>query len=596
MIQSRAVTRQPERSAAPNRETAATIVPLAVRELAPERRRRLIFRALPAAVLVGVLALAAGMVVGAATPSASQRTAGDFAEAWERADVAAMHALLDDRSREAYPLPRFRRVYRRAAVTGTVIRVEAGEPGGEDDGAVAVPLVVRTRVFGVIRARLLVPVEDDRVAWAPQLVFPGLAEGERLARRSLPPERAPILARDGEVLAEGPAVERTSPLGGLAASIAGVMEPPDTALERRGLYARGFPPDWPVGQNGLERAFDAELGGVPGGVLLAGSRVVAASKPRPAQPMRTTIDTDVQEAAVAALAGRLGGVAALDPRTGEIRALAGLAFSAPQPPGSTFKIVTATAALEARAVRPRSEFPYQTAAVIDGVELENANGESCGGTFVDSFAHSCNSVFAPLGVKIGAERIVSAAVRYGWNTPPVVLGEAPSTLPKAAEITSPLDVGSTAIGQGRVLATPLRLASVAQTIASGGVRIEPRLQAGRPPVRVRVTTPRVARTIGRMMTAVVDYGTGTAAAVPGIEVAGKTGTAELEDTRGPNAETGPEQQPPPNDGTNTDAWFTAYAPARRPRIVVAVMLVRNGAGGETAAPAARLVLGQVLGR
>ncbi|MBN1528488.1 MAG: hypothetical protein JW895_05475 [Thermoleophilaceae bacterium] len=565
-----------------------------MRELAPERRRRLIFRALPVTGVLALLALAAGMMVGSATPSGSERAAGDFAEAWERSDVPAMHSLLDDRSRTAYPLPRFRRAYRRGAVTATIIRVEAGEPGGEADGAVPVPVAVHTRVFGVIRGRLLVPIEDGRVVWAPRLVFPGLADGERLARRSLPPERAALLARDGEILAEGPADDRSSPLGGLAASIAGVMEPVDTVIERRGLYARGFPPGFPVGQNGLERAFDAELSGVPGGVLLAGARVVAASEPRRARPVRTTIDTDVQEAAVAALAGRLGGIAALDPRTGEIRALAGLAFSAPQPPGSTFKIVTATAALEARAVRPRSEFPYQTAAVIDGVELENNNGESCGGTFVDSFAHSCNSVFAPLGVKIGAERIVSAAVRYGWNTPPVVVGEAPSTLPKAADITSPLDVGSTAIGQGRVLATPLRLASVAQTISSGGVRVEPRLEAGRPPVKVRVTTRRVARTIERMMTAAVDYGTGTAAAVPGIKVAGKTGTAELEDTRGENAETDPEQQP--DDGSNTDAWFTAYAPARRPRIVVAVMLVRAGAGGETAAPAARLVLGQVLGR
>jgi cell division protein FtsI/penicillin-binding protein 2 len=93
------------------------------------------------------------------------------------------------------------------------------------------------------------------------------------------------------------------------------------------------------------------------------------------------------------------------------------------------------------------------------------------------------------------------------------------------------------------------------------------------------------------MRGVVAYGTGTAAAIPGVVVAGKTGTAELEDTRGPGAE-----EEPPDDGSNTDAWFTAYAPARRPRIAVAVMLVRAGAGGETAAPAARLVLEQALGR
>jgi len=295
---------------------------------------------------------------------------------------------------------------------------------------------------------------------------------------------------------------------------------------------------------------------------------------------------------VAALAGRLGGIAALDSRTGEIRALAGIAFSAPQPPGSTFKIVTATAALEARAVRPRTMFPVQTAALIDGVELENANGEFCGGSFRDSFAHSCNSVFAPLGVRIGSRRIVDAALRYGWNAPPSVLGEAPSTIPQAEEIVSPLEVGSTAIGQGKVLATPLRLASVAQTVGSGGVRFEPRLEAGRAPMRVRVTSRRVARTLGSLMRGVVDYGTGTAAAIPGVAVAGKTGTAELEDTRGPQAD----EQPPPDDGSNTDAWFTAYAPARRPRIAVAVMFVRAGTGGGTAAPAARLVLGQALGR
>ncbi len=104
-----------------------------------------------------------------------------------------------------------------------------------------------------------------------------------------------------------------------------------------------------------------------------------------------------------------------------------------------------------------------------------------------------------------------------------------------------------------------------------------------------MTSRRVARTVGSMMVDVVDYGTGTAAALPGVKVAGKTGTAELEDTRDP--ETG-ETAPP--DPSNTDAWFTAYAPARAPEIVVAVMLVRAGSGGATAAPAARVVLDAAL--
>jgi hypothetical protein len=562
-----------------------------VTELTPERRRRLIHRAVPAAAGMAGLALVAGVLVGSLSPSADERTARDFTRAWARGDLGRMYSLLDDESRAALRPAAFRRAYRRAATTATATGVSAGDPDGERDGAVAVPVAVHTRVFGEVRGRLLVPVQDERVRWAPRLVFPGLLPGERLRRRSVPPERATLLARNGEVLAEGPADGRSSPLGELAASIAGVLEPETEPSAREQLYARGFARDWPVGRNGLERALEHRLAGRPGGALLAGRRVLATAAPRRAPAVRTTIDTRLQETAVAALAGRLGGVAAIDPRSGEVRALAGIAFSAPQPPGSTFKIVTTTAALEAGAVRPSSRFPVESAAVIDGVPLENANGEYCGGSFREAFAHSCNSVFAPLGVEVGAARLVNAALRYGWNAPPSVPGEAPSTLPPADEITTPLEVGSTAIGQDRVLATPLRLASVAQVVASGGVRLEPSLEAGRPPETSRVTSRRVAHTLRRLMLGVVRYGTGTAAAIPGVAVAGKTGTAELEDTRGPNA-----QQGTGGDASNTDAWFTSFAPARRPRIAVAVMLVRAGAGGATAAPAARLVLEQALRR
>jgi penicillin-binding protein A len=557
--------------------------------LSAERRRRLTHRAIPALGGLALVAGGAGMVVGGQAPSSSERTASEYAEAWERGDYDEMYDMLDDASREAHSRKRFRAAYRRAAATATATGVEVGDPEGERNGSVTVPVEVETRVFGTVRANLRLPVHDDQVIWGPLLAFPGLRRGEALARESEPPERATLLSRNRKVLAEGPAEARSSPLEAVAGSIAGTLMPEETRAERRALWARGFPREWPTGQNGLEHAFENRLAGRPGGRLFAGDRVIAEARPRPAAPVRTTIDTRLQEAAVTALAGRFGGIAALDPRNGEIRALAGLAFSAPQPPGSTFKIVTTAAALEQDLVKPSTEFPVESFALIDGVELSNANGEFCGGSFRNSFAHSCNSVFGPLGVEVGSEALVEASERFGWNQEPTVAGEVPSTLPPSEEIKSDLEIASTAIGQFRTLATPLVMASVAQTIAAGGVRFLPTLALGERTDRVRATSKEVAETIQSLMVDVVDYGTGTAAALPGVKVAGKTGTAELEDTRDP--ETG---EPAPSDPSNTDAWFTAYAPAKKPELAVAVMLVRAGSGGATAAPAAKVVLDAAL--
>ena len=560
-------------------------------------RRRSLFLAAVAA-LLGIVVFALSTLGG--RPAAEVR-AERFVAAWARADYAAMHAELSDAVRKATPLQAFSADYRAATATATATAFRPGETGEARDGVVSVPMTVTTRIFGTIRATLRLPFsgEDDdaRVAWAKHLTFPGVRNGERLTRATTLPRRASILARDGTPLAEGD--DRTSPLGPAATAIAGQLGaiPAARADEAR---ARGIPDDATVGLSGLERVFDAEVAGRPGGVLRAGTRVLAARTPKAGTSVRSTIDPRVQRAAVEALGAQFGGVAVLRPKTSEILGLAGVAFSGLQPPGSTFKMITLAAALEERLAGRNSSYPVQTAATLEGVELENANGESCGGTLRLSFAHSCNSVFAPLGARLGPQRLVKAAEAFGFNEDLGIPGAATSTIPAPGEIGDELAVGSSAIGQGRVQASALMMAWVAATIAEGGVRRPLTLRAGRKAAAgKRVIRATTARTVREYMEAVVNVGTGSAAAIPGVRVAGKTGTAELKDTSTPDCTPTPEVTCPPvepNDPTDTDAWFAAFAPAMNARIAVGVLLIQNGSGGDTAAPVARQVLAAGLQR
>jgi penicillin-binding protein A len=534
------------------------------------------------------------MVTGGRHESAERRLADRFTQAWERGDYAGMHALLTPAARKSSNVTDFANAYRDAAATATTAKLTAGRITDPKNGVITVPIDVSTRIFGDIHQTLALPIGEDEdgdpaISWDDELVFPGLRPGEKLTRRTRMPPRATIRTRDGTAIAKGE--DRESDLDPAASEIAGRIgpAPPERADE---LEARGVPDGAPVGLTGLEREFDAELAGKPGGELLAGKRVLAGSAPQRGHSVRTTIDADVQRAAVEALAGRYGGIAAVRPKTGEVLALAGLAFSAPQPPGSVFKIITLSSAIDAHAVKRDDSFPVETAATLEGVKLENANGEACGGTLIQSFAHSCNSVFAPLGAKVGARKLVATAEAFGFNDDPRLAGAARSTIPAADEIGDDLAVGSTAIGQGKVLATPLQMALVAAAIGEDGVRVEPTLLKGRPPQTKRAVPESVAKFVGRSMRAVVTGGTGVGAAIPGVSVAGKTGTAELRTTVRNDTipQAGEVQTPPEADPTDTDAWFAAYAPSGRPRIAVGVLLIAQGAGGELAAPAARQVI------
>jgi penicillin-binding protein A len=557
------------------------------------RRSRRLRRLSPLLVLAAG-AFAGGLVAGGTHEPAERRLAARYMSAWERGDYAEMYSMLTPEAQQRTSITRFARAYRRAETTATTETVKASRPATPRDDAVTVPVRVKTRIFGDVSKDMTLPLGENAdgepaIAWEPTLVFPGLLRGEELNRRTRMPPRATIRARDGTAIAKGEA--RLSDLDPAASEIAGRVgpAPPERAAE---LAERGVPPGAPVGLTGLEREFDAQLAGTPGGELRAGARVLANAEPERGESVRTTIDPDVQLAAVSALAGRYGGIAAVRPKTGEVLALSGVAFSAPQPPGSVFKIITLAGALEAGVVKRNESFPVQTAATLEGTQLQNANGESCGGSLVQSFAHSCNSVFAPLGAELGARRLVQTAEKFGFNEDPKLAGAARSTIPDAGEIGDDLAVGSTAIGQGKVLTTPLEMALVAAAIGEGGVRVEPTLRKGETTKTQRAISENVARFVGRSMRAVVTGGTGVGAAMDGVKVAGKTGTAELRSTvnQDPVPPEDGEPAQPQDDPTDTDAWFAAYAPSKDPRIAVCVLLIAQGAGGEVAAPAARQVI------
>lgn len=191
-------------------------------------------------------------------------------------------------------------------------------------------------------------------------------------------------------------------------------------------------------------------------------------------------------------------------------------------------------------------------------------------------------MFAPLGAKLGARRLVATARRFGFDEQPAIPAAKPSTISAPSELHDSLAVGAAAIGQDRDLATPLTMASVAATIALQGIRVAPRITTLDPVIRRRVIPTAVSDQVHAMMLDVVRSGTGTAAAISGLDIAGKTGTAELR----PNSKD-------PKDAT---AWFVAFAPANDPKVAVAVMLIGAGFGGDTAAPAARNILQAALHR
>jgi len=356
-------------------------------------------------------------------------------------------------------------------------------------------------------------------------------------------------------------------------------------------------------------------------------------RPKQGGTIVTTIDPKLQQVAAQALGSLPGGVVALDPRTGDVLAMTanpsydpnGLAshngkearraqktllhapgkplisraFQELYPPGSTFKLVTASAALQ-NGMKPSTPFPNppQLALPQTTHKLSNFGGEHCLGgipqlTLAQALQVSCNVVFGEIGLRLGADKLRAQAEKFGFNQHvpfdvPFSEGQIP-----ASSLNSPPAVAFSAIGQQSVLANPLQMALIGAAIANGGVEMRPRLlsevrdPAGRVVKRFAPqefgtpVSPRTASDMTQMMVGVVQSGTGTAAQIPGVTVAGKTGTAQ-------------------NPSGKPHAWFVCFAPAQHPKIVVAVLVLFGGnlgsdaTGGAVAAPIAKRVVEAAL--
>ena len=353
-----------------------------------------------------------------------------------------------------------------------------------------------------------------------------------------------------------------------------------------------------VGASGLELGLQDKLAGRPSSKLSVVGRkgkpleVVGRRSGKPGRDVRTTLDIDVQRAAENAYGGTTGGAIVMDPASGDLLAVVASSPFGPQnyvgvpgiepfnralsglyPPGSSLKVMTGAAALQEGVVKEGTQLNGPS-------EYKGVRNFESGafGTldFATAVKFSVNTAFAQIAEDLGPRRLMRYSDSFGFNRPPEMpLGAATSSFPFPEDEG---DVMWSSIGQAQVLATPLQMATVAATIANKGKRMEPRILMSDARTGDRVVSRNVAATMTRLMENVVNGGTGTGANLGGVQVAGKTGTAEVD-----------------VDGKRKNhAWFISFAPSQTPKVAVAVVSELGGIGGQVAAPLAGRILSAVL--
>lgn len=368
------------------------------------------------------------------------------------------------------------------------------------------------------------------------------------------------------------------------------------------------------GRAGVERIYNEELSGQSGLLGIYSYWDELVGKTHVGADLKLTIDMAVQRAAAEALGERKGAVVALDPRTGAVlamvsyprydpnrlsadwktinsdegRPLVNRITSGLYPPGSVFKIVVTAAGLETDTVTPDTKFNDTGTVTAGGFVVHNFGGNAYGDhDFSKAFASSINTTFAKIGVEMGAETLASYAAAFGFGKQiPWALGGSISSFPVPATMDK-AHLAQVSFGEGEILATPMQMALVASAVANGGQIMEPYLVAqildrgqsvlsqAKPQKWLTAMPASTAETIRQLMIEVVNSGTGTRAALENVQVAGKTGTAEVADAE-------------------SHAWFVGFAPAEDPQVVVAVLVENGGSGGSVAAPVARSVIAAAL--
>ena len=427
--------------------------------------------------------------------------------------------------------------------------------------------------------------------------------------------------------------QRVYPTGRFAAHLLGYVREVSDEQLRQGLYRRGDM----VGQTGLERLLDDYLRGQDGGesvevdALGRHLGVIRRSEPTAGAEVITTVDRRVQEAAEQAMAGHAGAVVVLDPRNGDVLAMVSApAFDIDRftgtidraawlavvkdpahpllnrtiqtqyAPGSVFKIIVAAAGLQEGTLTPMDRLRCTGEFHLGGVTFKDWKKEGHGSVdLLRAVNQSCNIYFYHYGLRIGGSAISRYAAMFGLGRPTgVVFGGEKSGLiphPRSARgrkgaVWHAGDTVNMSIGQGALLVTPMQVARFMAAVANGGILWRPRLvqrvergqdvvwsDGGEVTGHVELS-PMVWAFLRQSLWSVVNEGgTGAGARIPGLDVAGKTGTAQtIANSK--------------SDKGQDHAWFASFAPARAPEVVVVVLVERGGKGGQVAAPIARQIL------